>query len=155
MPALFPGEIAKVAANGRLKVPSDVLESVSWWKGKTILVSLELTYKGLVRVYPSSAVRKKLDADAAEEIASEAEFIARAASADRYRDVSLYHDPDCRLRLTKDICPWLGFTLGEEVVLYVQAFPSGLEIMTMEHRFERLAAAEANILPWTFEAPPD
>jgi hypothetical protein len=125
---------------------------VSWWKGKTIRVSLELTYKGLVRVYPSSAVRKKLDADATEELMSEAEFIARATRADRYRDVSLYH-PECRLRLTKDICPWLGFALGEEVPLYVQAFPNGLEIMTIEHRFERLTAAQGDILPWTFEAP--
>jgi len=151
MPTLLPGEIAKVSVDGRLKVPSDVLKRVSWWKGETIKVSLELTYKGLVRVYPSSAVRKKLDADATEELMSEAEFIAGATRADRYRDVQLYDD--CRFRFTKDICPWLGFALGEEVSLYVQAFPNGLEIMTIEHRFERLTTAKDSILPWTFKAP--
>src|SRR5262245_44487169 len=134
MPALFPGETAIVKADGRLKIPSGVLKSVSWWKGETIKVSAELTYKGLVRIYPSSAVRKKRDADAVEGPGSEAEFIARATRADRYRDVPLYYDPDCRIRFTKDICPWLGFTLGEEVQLYVQAFPNGLEIMSIEHR---------------------
>src|SRR4051794_33748534 len=112
MPALFPGEMATVKADGRLKIPSDVLKSVAWWDGKTVRACVELTYKGLVRVYPSSAVRKKLDADAGEELRSEAEFIARATSADRYRDVPLYSAPDCRLRFTKDICPWLGFALG-------------------------------------------
>jgi len=35
----------------------------------------------------------------------------------------------------------------------VQAFPSGLEVMTIEHRFERLTAAKADILPWTFKVP--
>ena len=150
MPSLFPGEIARVTVDGRLKIPSDVLKHVSWWEGKMIRVSLELTYRGLVRVYPYSAVGKKLDADATEEMMSEAEFIARATRADRYRDVPLYADE--RFRFTKDICPWLGFALGEEVPLYVQAFPNGLEVMTIEHRFERLTIAKDAILPWTFKA---
>jgi hypothetical protein len=153
MPPYFPGETAKVAADGRLKVPSDVLNRVSWWKKEKMRVCVELTYKGLVRVFPNSAVRKKLDADARDEPTSEADFIARAAMADRYREASLYGEPDCRLRLTKDITPWLGFSLGEEVLLYMQAFPNGLEIMTVDHRFERLIAAKAEILPWTFQAP--
>src|ERR1700733_5698675 len=107
MPTLCPGEIAKVSVDGRLKVPSDVLKRVLWWRGETIKVSLELTYRGLVRVFPYSAVRARLDADAIEETMSEAEFIARATRADRYRDASLYGDE--RFRFTKDICPWLGF----------------------------------------------
>jgi hypothetical protein len=153
MPPFFPGETAKVSANGRLKVPSDVLNRVPWWKKETIRVAVELTYKGLVRVYPSDAVRKKLDEENKEEPTSEAEFIARATMADRYREASLYGEPDCRLRLTKDIAPWLGFSLGQEALLYMQAFPKGLEIMTVEYRFERLMAAKADILPWTFQDP--
>jgi hypothetical protein len=150
MPALFPGEIATVKDDGRLKIPSDIMKSVSWWTGETVRVYAELTYRGLVRIYPCTAVQKKLDADASEELASEAQFIARATMADRYRQVSLYND--CRLRFTKDICPWLGFWLGDEVPLYVQAFPNGLEIMSVEHRFERLIAAKENVFPWTFKA---
>jgi hypothetical protein len=152
MAALTPGEIANVDLDGRIKIPSDVLKVVVWWTGKTVRVSVELTYKGLVRVYPSSAVRKRLEVDDIEEVTSEAVFVARAVRADRYRDASLYGDPDCRLRLTKDICPWLGFALGDRAPLYVQAFPNGLEIMTIEHRFDRLTAAQADVLPWTFQA---
>jgi hypothetical protein len=152
MPALTPGEIAKVDPKGRVQIAADVLKAVTWWSGATIRVSAELTYKGLVRVYPSSAVRAKLEAND-EEPTSEATFITRAVCADRYRDLMLYGAPECRLRLTKEVCPWLGFTLGERATLYAQAFPYGLEVMTMEHRFGRLSNAQAEVLPWTFEPP--
>jgi hypothetical protein len=153
MPPLTPGEIAKVDPSGRVQIPSDVLNAVSWWQGESIEVSVELTDRGLVRVYPSSAVRAALWVDKAENPTSEAAYIAQAVSADRYRFLKLY-GRECRLRLTKEICPWLGFALGESAVLYAQAFPYGVELMTMEHRFQRLSDARADILPWTFDPPP-
>jgi hypothetical protein len=153
MPPLTPGEIAKVDPGGRVQIPSDVLKAVSWWSGESVEVSIELTYRGLIRVYPSSAVRAALlQADKTEVPASEAAYIALAVRADRYRFLKLY-GPECRLRLTKEICPWLGFALGEPAALYAQAFPYGVEVMTMDYRFERLSDPQAEVLPWTFTPP--
>jgi hypothetical protein len=152
MPRLPPGELANVDRDGRLQVPSDVLKAVDWWSGKTLRVCAELTYKGLLRVYPSSAVHEVLKAGDHENLTTEAAYIARAASADRYRELSLY-GPECRLRLTKEICPWLGFNLGQPATLYAQAFSYGLEVMSMDHRFSRLIETEADVLPWTFKPP--
>jgi hypothetical protein len=152
MPRLVPGEIAQVDLQGRVQIPSGVLKSVAWWRSETVRVHAELTYRGLVRVYPTSAVRPLVEDEDGEELSSEAAYVARAARADRYRELSLY-GPECRLRLTKEVCPWLGFTLGEPATLYAQAFQFGVEIMTMEHRFGRLSAY-TDILPWTFK-PPD
>jgi len=55
--------------------------------------------------------------------------------------------------LTKELCPWLDYHLGEQPELYVQPFPRGLEVMTMNYRFARLALRPKDILPWTFEGP--
>lgn len=152
MPTLTPGELANVDEDGRLQIPVNVLRSVSWWTRKTFPVCLELTRRGLVRIYPDSAVRTMLKDLDSEEPISEAAFMARAIRVDRYRFLKLY-GAEYRLRLSKEICPWLGFALGESAVLFAQAFPYGVEVMTMEHRFERLAGSEADVLPWTFNPP--
>jgi hypothetical protein len=104
-----------------------------------------------MRVYPSAAIATALRSDRDGGIGSEAAYISRAVAADRYRELSLYAEG--RLRMIKEICPWLGFNLGEKVDLYAQPFPYGLEVMTMEHRFSRLHDVEAELLPWTFKAP--
>ena len=82
---------------------------------------------------------------------SDADYIAKAALVDRYRELALYEEG--RLYLTKEVCPWLGFRLGEVAELFAQPFPYGLEVMSMEHRFERLKDAQDEILPWTFDPP--
>ena len=153
MPALTPGQIAKVDREGRLSIPMDLLRAVPWWSDATLRVTGELTFKGLMRVYPSSAVSAALRADSNGDVASDAAYIARAVTADRFRGLSLYAEG--RLRITKEVCPWLGFSLGEKVELYVQPFRSGLEVMSMEHRFGRLIDAQAEVLPWTFRPLPD
>jgi hypothetical protein len=58
-----------------------------------------------------------------------------------------------RVRLFKEICPWLGFDLGQSATLYAQSFPYGVEVMSMEHRFARLLNAESERFPRTFKSP--
>lgn len=86
----------------------------------------------------------------AEAITSDSDHVERAVIADRYRELALYADG--RLRLTKEICPWLGFHLGLQTELYVQPFPYGLEVMSQEHRFARLESDDM-VLPWTYSPP--
>jgi hypothetical protein len=104
-----------------------------------------------MRIYPNSAMDDVLGRSHEDDADSEPAYILRATSADRYRELSLYADG--RLRMSKEVCPWLGFSLGERTELYAQPFSNGLEVMTMAHRFARLADAETEILPWVFKAP--
>lgn len=150
--ALVPGELANVDAQGRVAIPAAVAKGVVWWSGEAIRVCAELTRIGLVRVFPSSAVAAALGAQSGSEFTAEADYVALAARTDRYRILTLY-GAERRIRLSKEVCPWLGFNLGEPAVLYAQAFPFGVELMTMEHRFGRLSAVEADALPWTFNPP--
>jgi hypothetical protein len=147
MPALTPGQLAKVDLHGRVTVPLDVLKSVAWWTGETVRVTAELTRRGLVRLYPNSAVgRKTASANGAPH--SDSAYIIEAVRVDRYRELSLYND--CRLRLTKEVCVWLGFSLGDKRDLYAQSCEHFLEVMSMEHRFERLHDAEDDMISWPF-----
>jgi DNA-binding transcriptional regulator/RsmH inhibitor MraZ len=151
MSALIPGEIAKVDKKGRLAIPVRVLKAVSWWAGRSGHVTSELTRKGLIRIFPDSAMAaalRNVEPDASD---SEADYIARAVIADRYRELALYEEG--RLYLTKEICPWLGFRLGEVGELFAQPFHYGIEVMSMEHRFGRLTNAQDDVLPWTFDPP--
>ena len=151
MAALTPGENAKVDKKGRLAIPAAVLKAVSWWSDyKGGRVTGELTRKGLMRVFPDSAVRSALAAGNGDP-SSDADYVANAVMADRYRDLALYKEG--RLYLTKEVCPWLGFGLGETAELFAQPFPYGIEVMSMEHRFERLRDAQDDVLPWTFDPP--
>ncbi len=149
MVALIPGQIAKVDQQGRLAIPQDLLRALSWWSRENQRVVGELTRKGLLRLYPSGAIRE-LGSASNPDAESEAAYIERAVMADKYRDLALYA-AEGRLRLTKEICPWLGFSLGQKVELYAQPFPHCLEVMSMDYRFERLAEAEQ--LPWTIKRP--
>ena len=151
MPALTPGEIAKVDKKGRLAIPVAVLKAVSWWAGKSGHVTGELTRKGLIRVFPDSAMGAALSNVEREVSRSDADYIAKAVVADRYRELALYEEG--RLYLTKEVCPWLGFKLGDAAELFAQPFHYGIEVMTMEHRFERLRDALDDALPWTFNPP--
>jgi len=152
MPRLIPGQLAKVDNQDRLCVPLDLLKAVSWWSGKSVRVVAELTAKGLVRIHLASAVEQALLVDEHDaHDSSEKAYLSRAVLVDRYRELALYKDG--RLRMTKEVCPWLGFRLGEQAELYVQPFPNGLEVMTMEYRFERLAGNRTDVLPWALEPP--
>jgi len=149
MVSLIPGQLAKVDSEDRLCIPRDLLNAVTWWTNERVKVTAELTERGLVRVYLANAVAQTFQYN--EQPESEKAFVTRAVAADRYRELSLYKDG--RLRMTKELCPWLDYHLGEQPELYVQPFPRGLEVMTMNYRFARLALRSKDILPWTFERP--
>jgi hypothetical protein len=149
MPALTPGQLAKADQQGRVTIPLDVLKGVGWWTGARVRVTGELTRRGLLRVYTDSVVNSTISSNDDGNITSAAGYIAQAVLADRYRALALYGDG--RLRLTKEVCAWLGFSLGEKRDLYCQSSQYFLEVMSMEHRFQRLDDAQDDVLPWPSE----
>lgn len=137
MPAQ-PGQLANMGEGDRLSIPVDVLRSVEWWEDKSADVLTELVHEGLIRVYLAREAVPIVEALVEElaglplELRSEREAII----ADRYRPLKLYADG--RLRFTKEVAQVLGFTLGERPTLFVQAFPKGLQILSLPVRLERL-----------------
>jgi hypothetical protein len=138
MVTLPPGQLAHVGASNRLSIPIDVLRSIEWWQDAAIDVLAESVREGLIRVYLASEAMPLVTALAEEfdELPPDVRFDRMAALADRYRPLKLYADG--RLRLTKETAQILGFVLGEQPTLFVQAFPKGVEIMSLAFRLERL-----------------
>lgn len=151
MTTLIPGEIAKVDKQGRVAIPVRVLKAVTWWVGESGDITAELTRRGLLRIFPDSAMVTARGVVESRPDESDADYITRAVLADRYRGLALYKEG--RLYLTEEVCPWLGFKLGDVTELFAQPFHYGIEIMSMEHRFGRLADAQDKVLPWTFKPP--
>jgi len=138
MPLLVPGQLANMGVSDRLSVPVDVLRGVEWWADKSVAVLAETDREGLIRGYLASEAGPMVEA-LAEELAglsAELRFERSMILADRYRPLKLYGDG--RLRLTKETSQTLGFSLGDRPSLFVQAFPKGIEILSLAFRNERL-----------------
>jgi hypothetical protein len=128
MATLIPGEIAKVDKQGRVAIPVRVLKAVTWWVGESGSVTAELTRRGLLRIFPDSAMVTARGVVESRPDESDADYITRAVLADRYRRLALYKEG--RLYLTEEVCPWLDFKLGDVTELFAQPFPYGIEIMS-------------------------
>jgi hypothetical protein len=150
MAQLIPGQLAKIDREDRLSIPMEILRNITWWSGEPIRVLAEFRDRGLVRVHGAAAraIIDGLDRDLQQET-SESAHIARAVLIDRYRELALYKDG--RLRLIKEVCPWLGFRWGEQAELYVQPLGHVLEIMSQDYRLHRLTQPRTDSLPWQFE----
>ncbi len=138
MAALPPGQLAHVGGSDRLSIPIDVLRSVEWWQDAATAVLADSVQEGLIRIYLEREAMPMVEALADEfaELPPDIRFERMAILADRYRSLKLYADG--RLRFTKETAQILGFALGERPTLFVQAFPKGLEIMSLTFRLERL-----------------
>jgi hypothetical protein len=133
-----PGQLANMDGSSRLSIPKDVLRAIDWWENKSVDVLAELVQAGLIRIYLAAEATPMVEA-LAEDIAEmppDVRFERTAILADRYRPLKLYSDG--RLRFTKEAAQILGFSLGERPTLFVQAFPKGLEILSLTFRAERL-----------------
>jgi hypothetical protein len=132
------GQLANMDGSSRLSIPKDVLRAIDWWENKSVDVLAELVQAGLIRIYLAAEATPMVEA-LAEDIAEmppDVRFERTAILADRYRPLKLYSDG--RLRFTKEAAQILGFSLGERPTLFVQAFPKGLEILSLAFRAERL-----------------
>jgi hypothetical protein len=133
---IIAGQIANVGEDGRLNIPVDLLRAVEWWKAATCDVVAELIRPEIIRIHPASDARPAIEL-LLSEISEASQQETAAVIADRYRALKLYSDG--RLRFTKDVCPLLGFRLGEPTTLFVQPFPKFLEVVTLQFRADRLA----------------
>jgi len=133
-----PGQLAHIGVSDRLSIPVEVLRSVEWWDHQPADVLAELVHEGLIRIYLAREATPMVEALANEFTAlpPEIRFVRMAILADRYRPLKLYGDG--RLRFTKETAQILGFNLGERPTLFVQAFPKGLEILSLAFRHQRL-----------------
>ena len=135
------GLLANVDPEDRLTIPADVLRVVRWWSKKPIDVTAELVETGLIRVYPTEEARPliaRLISDVSKRgYTREAQFERVQVIGDRYRTLKMYGDG--RVRFVKEVAMLLGFSLGDQPTLYVQAFPAGFEIMSIAYRADRLA----------------
>jgi hypothetical protein len=133
-----PGELARIGTSDRLSIPVEVLRAVEWWDGKSVEVLGESVHEGLVRIYLAREAEPLVQSLIGElsELPPAIRFDRTAVIADRYRRLKL--SSDGRLQFTKETAHVLGFSLGERPVLFVQAFPKGLEILSLTLRLERL-----------------
>lgn len=130
-----PGKLAKVDHEDRLSIPLPLLRSVEWWNDESAETIAELvSSRGLVRLYLAELAEPTIQTLASDlaELGAEDEFVLSGALADRFRPLKLYADG--RLRFTKEVAQILGFSLGDEPTLFVQNFPAGLEIMSLDYR---------------------
>lgn len=135
---LQTGQLANMGTGDRLSIPMDVLRMTEWWKNESAEVLSELVQEGLIRIYLAREAKPMVEAlmDELAGLPPEVRFERAAIVADRYRPLKLYGDG--RLRFTKEVARVLGFSLGEQLTLYVQAFPKGVEILSLSFRLERL-----------------
>ena len=136
---LKAGQLANMTTQKRLNIHAETLAAVEWWGSKPVEVTAELVEAGLIRVYLATEAAPMI-----EELKSELQnllpqlrFDRAVVLADRYRSLTLAGNG--QLALGQEVIKFLGFSEHELPTLFVQPFPTGLEIMTLDHRSKRLA----------------
>lgn len=137
-----PGEVTHLDDAWRVRIPAGVFQRVGWpRKQPSISLVAELGKPGCVRLHVAEQVAQKLEAALASLRQENGPNLAErlAAFEDRFRLVTLQtRRSEYRVTLGETISAFLG--IGEaNPLVYVEATPPTVQIVTPSYRQERLA----------------
>jgi hypothetical protein len=140
--ALFiVGDIGTMGEDNRLTVPARVRDNLTWFPekhAKPFPLIADLRDKGLVRLYPASTHRQRLEALRQRVVDNHPDPVpVLGALSDRYRDLT-YYSSDSRVHCGSAIGWHLRIASQHRHAFFVEARGDCIEVVTLERRAARL-----------------
>lgn len=133
------GSLGKLDSAGRLLIPADIRQAISWLKGKNpVRLLAELRENGRVRFHPLQSIRGAL-LELRTRIGKSHPHPTEAFAvlSDRYREVT-YYPSDTRVHLPQTVSIYLGSGGNSADLYYIEARDTHFDAMTLAVRNDRI-----------------